>query len=165
MTMTTTPPVTVVCSSTTSLLMPVTMAPILMGHPATSGQHDVVLLPSLTLRNSGGVVGLATVLQQPPQSQMPLQACANYVMGPLQVVFSFRVEPPTIFLYVLVFVMVYALCFQVPFWMPYSPMGFNHWGLHHCNPFELTYGRHKCNLSMVIGPLQECTEWLLPPLL
>ena len=40
----------------------VTMAPSLMGLPVTSGQHDVVLPPLLTLRNSGGVVDLATVI-------------------------------------------------------------------------------------------------------
>ena len=41
-----TPPVTVVSSGPSSLL---TMAPSLMGSPATSGQHDVVLPPPLTL--------------------------------------------------------------------------------------------------------------------
>ena len=59
---TTTPPVTVVCSSTLSLLTTVTMAPSLMGLPVTSGQHDVVLPSPLTLWNSRGVVGLANVL-------------------------------------------------------------------------------------------------------
>ena len=38
---------------------------------------------------------------------MPLQVCANYTLGPLQVAFSFRVDPLTI-LYVLVSVLVYA---------------------------------------------------------
>ena len=56
-----------------------------------SGQHDVVLLPPLTLRDFGGVVGHATVLQQHPQSQMPLQVYANYTKGALQVSLSFRV--------------------------------------------------------------------------
>ena len=45
MTMTTTPLVIVVCSSTSYLLSMVTMAPSLMGLPALSGQHDVVLPP------------------------------------------------------------------------------------------------------------------------
>ena len=57
------------------------MAPSLMGLPATSGQYDVVLPPLVTLRNSGGVVGLANVPQQQPQSQMPFQAYASYAMG------------------------------------------------------------------------------------
>ena len=73
------------------------MAPSLMGLPATSVQHDVVLPPLLILRDTNGVVSLATVLQQ-QQYQMPLQAYANYVMGSLQVSFSFRVEPPTDFI-------------------------------------------------------------------
>ena len=99
---TTTPPVTIVCSSTSSLSV-VTMAPSLMGLQGTSGQYDVALPPLLTPRHSGSVVGLATVLQlqlQPP-SQLPLQAYANYAMGPPQVGFSFRVECPSfVFLYV-----------------------------------------------------------------
>ena len=79
-----------------SLLSTVTMAPCLMGLPATLGQHDVVLLPPLTPKHSRGVVVLATVLQQQPLSQMPLQAYANYAMCPLQAGFSFRVESPTV---------------------------------------------------------------------
>ena len=97
MAMTTTRPVTVVCSGSSSLLKTVTKAPSLMELPVTSGQHVEVLLQPLTPRNSGGVVGLVTVLQQQPQSQMPLQAYANYAMGPSQVGISFAVEPPTIF--------------------------------------------------------------------
>ena len=93
---TTTPPLmTVVCSSTSSLLSMVTISPSLMGPPATSGQHDVVLSPLLMPRHSGSVVGLATVPQQQPQSQMPLEAYANYAMGPPQVGFPFRVKPST----------------------------------------------------------------------
>ena len=80
-TMTTTPPLAVVCYSTLSLLSIFTMVPSLMGLPATSSQHGVFLLPPLTPRHSGGVVGLATVLQQQPPSQLPLHAYANYAMG------------------------------------------------------------------------------------
>ena len=82
---------TVVCSGTSFLLMAVTMAPFLMGLQAMLGQHDVILPPLLILRDSGGVVGLTPVTQQQPQPQMPLQAYANYAMGPPQVSFSFRV--------------------------------------------------------------------------
>ena len=56
--MTTTPVVTVVSSSMSSLISMVTMATFLMGLSTTSGQNDVVLPPWLTLRNFGGVVGL-----------------------------------------------------------------------------------------------------------
>ena len=38
-------------------------------------------------------------------------------------------------------------------------------GVHHCNPLELTCGKHIYNLVMVISPHQVCTEWLLLPLL
>ena len=94
--MTTTPLATIVCSHTSSLLSIVTIATTLMGLPATSDQHDVVLPPPLTPRHSGGVIGLATVLQQQPPSQMSFQAYGNYAMGPPQVGFSFRVKPPTV---------------------------------------------------------------------
>ena len=53
-----------------------------MGLSATSGQNDVVLLSPLILKHSRGVTGLATVLQQQPASQMPLQVNANYAMSP-----------------------------------------------------------------------------------
>ena len=97
MAMTTTSPVIVVCSGMSSLLTTATMAPFLMGLPVISGQHDVVMPPLLTLRNSGSAVGLDNVPQQQPQSKMPLQTYANYAIGPTQVGFSFRVEPTTVF--------------------------------------------------------------------
>ena len=77
--------------------MTVTMVPSLMGLPAMLDQCDVFLQLLLAVRDSEGVVGLATVLQQQPQSQMPLQAYADYAMGPPHVSFSFRVEPPGTF--------------------------------------------------------------------
>ena len=55
---TTTSPMTVVCSSMSSLLSTVTMAPYMMGLPVTSGQHDVVLPLPLTPRNSGVLLAL-----------------------------------------------------------------------------------------------------------
>ena len=70
--MTTTLLVTVVSFGTLSLLSMVTMAPSLKGLPVTSGQHDVVLPPLLTPRHSRHFVGLATVPQEQPPSQMPL---------------------------------------------------------------------------------------------
>ena len=39
--------------------------------PATLGKHDGVLLPLLTLRCPGGVIGLASVPQQQPPFLMP----------------------------------------------------------------------------------------------
>ena len=118
----TTPPVTVVSSSMSSLSL-VTMAPSLMGLPTRFGQHDVVLLSPQTQRGSGGVIGLASVLQQQPPSWMPLQACANYAMGSPQVASFFRVEPPIVLSICLMSVLVFAFYFQVPCWMPYPPLG------------------------------------------
>ena len=122
MAMTTTPPVTLVSSGMSSLSL-VTMASSLMGLFATLGQHDVVLLSHLTPRCSGGVIGLACGPQQQPPPLMPLQAYANYAMGSPQVGFFFRGEPPTI-LYIICFasVLVSAFYFQMPCWMPYSPL-------------------------------------------
>ena len=60
--------------------------------------------------------------QLPPQ--MPFQGYANYAMGPPQVGFFFRVEPLTVLYFVsLMSVLMCAFHFQVPCWMPYSPMG------------------------------------------
>ena len=109
--MTTTPPVTVVCSSTSSLLSMVTMPPCLMGLAATSGQHDVVLPPLLIPRYSESIAGLTTVPQQQPPPQMLLQANANYAMGPSQVGFFFRVEPPTVLYFM--FGVCSGVCFQL----------------------------------------------------
>ena len=65
----------------------------MIGLPGTLGQHDVVLPPLLILRDRRGDVGLATVLQHQPESQMPLQVYANYAKHPQKLSFSFRVEP------------------------------------------------------------------------
>ena len=92
--------------------------------PATLGQLDMVLPPPLTLRCSAGVISLASVPHQQPPSSVPLLAYANYAIGSPQVGFLFRVEPPTIlYIICLVSVLVSAFYFQVPCWMPYSPMG------------------------------------------
>ena len=77
------------------------MAPSLTGLSATLGQLDLVLPPPLTLRCSGGVIGLASVPQQKPPSSVPLQAYANYVMGSPQVGFFSELSlPPFCILYV-----------------------------------------------------------------
>ena len=104
---TTTTPVMVV-SSCLSSVSSVTMAPSLMGLPATLGQCEVVQPPALMLRGSGGVVGLASVPQQQPPSSMPLPVYANYAMGSPQVGFFFRVELPTV-LYIIVWCSFWCL--------------------------------------------------------
>ena len=42
--------------------------------------------------------------------------------------------------------------------------GLNHWGLHPCNPLQLTCDGHMCDLMMVISQHWVCIEWLLLPL-
>ena len=161
---TTTPPVTVVSSGMPSLSW-VTTAPSLMGLPTTLGQDGVVLLPHLIPRCSGGVIAHESVPQQQPPSSMPLQAYVNYAMYSPQVGFFLRVEPPTIlYILCLLSVLVSAFYFQVPCRMPYSTLGAQLLGFAPLQPLEFTHGRHMCNLIVVIGPYQVCTEWLLPPL-
>ena len=83
---TTTTPATVVCSGESTTTITVTVVPTPVRLTTASGQHDVVLLSPLILRDAvRGVVSLATVPQQEPQSQMPSQAYASYAMGPSQV--------------------------------------------------------------------------------
>ena len=119
---TTTPPVMVVSSGLSSVSL-VTMAPSLMGLPATLGQCEVVLPPPLMPRCPGGVIGLASVPQQQSPSLMPHLVYANYAMGSPQVSFIFRVEPPTVlYIICLVSILVSAFYFQVPSWMLYSPL-------------------------------------------
>ena len=60
--------------------------------------------------------------QQQSQSQMPSQAYGSYAIGPPKVSLSFRVDPPANFS-ILVSVMVSDFCFQVPMWLPSSPVG------------------------------------------
>ena len=123
MAMTTTPPVTVVSSGLSSVSS-VTVAPSLTGFPVSLDQHGVVQPPPLMLRGSGGVIGSASVPQQQPSSSIPLLAYATYALGSPQVGFFFRVEPSTVLYNIcLVFILVSAFYFQVPHWMPYSPMG------------------------------------------
>ena len=135
MAMTTTPLVVVVFSDLSSISS-VTMVPSLMGLPATSGQNEVVLLPPLMLRCPEGVIGLASKSQQQPPASMPLVAYANYAMSSPQVGFFFRVEPPTVlYIICLVSILVSAFYFQVPSWMPYSPMGAQPLGFAPLQPF------------------------------
>ena len=102
----------------------VTMAPFLMRLPVTSGQHDMVLPPLRSLRKSGGVVGLANVPQQQPQSQMPLRVMPimSWVIHKY-ISLSDVSLPPFWFFIDLMSVLVYAFCFQVPHWMLYSSIG------------------------------------------
>ena len=147
-----TPPVTAVCSGASSLTMTVTMALTLMGLSATLGQHDKVLPPPMTLRDTRGVSGLATVLQQQPQSKMPSQTYTNYAMGPLQVSFFFTLEPLTdLLIYVGV---CYGVCFlpsRYDSGCHIHQLGLNHWSLLHCSPLEHINCRHMCILVVVIS--------------
>ena len=121
----TTPPVTIMSSRAMPITRMIMLAPTSLGQ-ATLGQHDVVLLSQVILRDTVTGSAALTIVQhqQQPQSQMPSQAYAIYAMGPPQVSFSFRVESPTDSLcHVSWSVIVFAVCFQVPMWLPGPPMG------------------------------------------
>ena len=61
---------------------------------------------------------------------------ANYDMGPPQVGFCYKVEPPKyVYIICLVSVLVPAFCFQVPCQMLYSPMGAQLLGFVPLHPF------------------------------
>ena len=74
---TTIPPLMFLCSGSLSVSTTVMVAPATVGPPAGVGHQDLALPPLLLLRDIGGVVGLVTVLQQLPLSQLPFQAYAN----------------------------------------------------------------------------------------
>ena len=139
MAMTTTPLVTVVSCGMSSLSS-ITMAPSLMGLPAILGQCDVVLPPLLTLRCPGGIIGLASVPQQQPPSSMPLQAYANYAMGSQVGFFSEFSLPLFCILYVWCLFCCLLSTFRCHTGCHIHSLGLNHWGLHHCNPLESTWG-------------------------
>ena len=99
-------------------------------------------------------VGLATVPQQLPQSQMPFQAYANYAMGPPQLSFSFIVEPSIdLSMYIGV---CYDVCFLISGFTVDAIFiyGASTTGLASQQPFEAYQWQ----------AYQECTKWLLPPL-
>ena len=75
----TTAPVTVMYSSAFTTIG--SMTPISMGLAAALCHCDVILPPPVIPRDNKGVIGLTTVLQQQPLSQMTSKAYANYAMG------------------------------------------------------------------------------------
>ena len=115
---TTTPPMTVLCSSTSSLLSTVTMAPSLMGLPVTSGQHDLVLPPPLTLRS------LDVLLASPLYCSSNLSHRCLFRLMPIMHGsstgrFLFQSCAFHSILFVCCLFLLYVFCFQMPCWMLY----------------------------------------------
>ena len=135
---TTTSPVTVVCSGASLITKMDMLAPTSVGQ-ITLDQQDVVLPPQFILRDTvRGFVGLMHVPQKQTQSQMPSEAYANYSMGPPLLSFSFRFQPPTdSYVMCLVSGMVFVFCFQVPKWLPCTPMGPQPLGFVTLQPFRV----------------------------
>ena len=97
----------------------------------------------LALNKQTSYILVLCVLHQQPQSHMPSQAFANCAMVSPQVSFCFRVEPPSdSCVMCLVFVVVFVFCFQVPMWLPCSPVGLNYLGLQHSNTFGLPWEQY-----------------------
>ena len=78
------------CAAVLNLTLQLLPWPNLAGATSDIGQYDIILPPLLMQRHTRGVDGLATVLQQQPQSQMPPCVFANYAMGLPWVSFHFR---------------------------------------------------------------------------
>ena len=116
--------------------------------------------------NEGSAGPTTMPQQQQPLCCMPSQAYANCAMGYPLVSFTFRVESSKDFLcHVLVSVMVFAFCFQIPMSLPCSPLGgLNHWSVQHCNPLEYTLSRQLWPPDDCLWPIPGCTEWLHLPL-
>ena len=162
---TTTPPMTFLYSSSSSLLTTVTMALSLMGFPAMSGQHYVVptTADARALWRCCWPCHCATAATSVSDTSSGLcQLCHGSSTGK----FLFQSWASHCF---------FKKC-KCLFWCMPSVfrcivrchihlLGLNCWGLHHHNLLELTQGRHMCNLVMVIGPHWECSEGLLPLLL
>ena len=156
---TTTPQVTVVSSSMSSLSF-MTMAPSLMGLPTMLSQHDVAVAtpdtmmlwqcswPCLCATASTSILDASSGL---------CQLCHGFSPGR----FLFQSWASHHFVYYR-----FGVCstFRCQTGCHIHPWGLNCWGLQHCIPLEFTHGRHMCNLVMVISLHQVCTEWLLPPL-
>ena len=143
-------PVTGVCSGASLITMTIVMASTSVGQ-STSGQHDVVLLPQLILRDTmKGSVGITPMLQQQQsQSQMPSQAYADRAMGPLQVGFLFQSLAFHQFI-CHVLVSCYGVCFLLSgthVTAMFTERS-SHWSLQHCISLEYTLGRHMCLLVM-----------------
>ena len=81
-------------------------------------------------------------------------------------VFSFIVEPPSDS-YAICWCLLWCLVsvMRFPCGCPVHYLGLYHWDLQHYNHLDSTLGGHMCLLVMVCSPCQECTEWLLLPLL
>ena len=109
------------------------------------------------------VVGLVTVSQQQPQSQMPSQAYDSYVTGP-QWVFFFRVGSPTDFL-MMVSVIVFAIAFRFQYGHHVHQWGAHSLGFSQQEPFGVYPWQTYVTPVLVYCPHQECTKHLLSPLL
>ena len=152
---TTTLPLMVVCSGASSITVTVTMSGALV-------QHDVVLPTLLLPRDTRGVVGLATVLQQLPQSQMPFQAFANYAMGHPQV-FLFQSWASHWFVYIFCYLLWHMLSiFRFQCGCHFTYGGSTIW---FCVTGALQSIPMAAYLHSGDGPCQKCVEWPLPSLL
>ena len=131
---TTTLPVTVVCSIASPIAMTVTMDPTSVGLPIM-GQHDLVLHHSWSWEIQWGVLLASPLWHSNNNLSSTCQLCHRSSTG--KFLFQSWVSHQFI-----CYMLVSVFCFQVPIWLPNSPMGFNHWGMHHYNPFEYTLARH-----------------------
>ena len=87
------------------------------------------------------------------QTSCCTQACyANVAMDSSLVCFSFRVEPPSTIL-ILVLCCLLSLLGS-DFITIYTKGRLNYLGFHHCKPLEHTNSRHICLFMLLLGPCQ-----------
>ena len=148
------------CPPVHHLLSTGTNAPYLMGLSAIPGQHAVVLPPLLTVSHSGGVLGLAIVPKQQPPSHMPLQAYAKYGMGPPRVGFPFRVEHPTVLVFIcLVSILLSGAMLDAVFIYGAQPLGFaplQPFGPHPWQAYVQPSNGHQPKIGMQSGCSLHC---------
>ena len=94
------------------------------GTQITLGQHDVVLLPLFIPGDTvGSSAGLTTMPQQQLQCQIPSQTYANYALVLPRYISLSELSLPRIS-YVMCWCLLWCcFLFQVPMWLPCSPMG------------------------------------------
>ena len=122
---------TVVCTDESTTTMTVTIATTSVRLVAPLSQHDMVLQPTPTPRDTMKNIILPLWYSSTsfPDASLGLcQVCHGSFSGGF---FFFNIEPPTSFFMLVFFTvfafMVFAVCFQVSMWPPFSQVGLIHW--------------------------------------
>ena len=162
-TTTTTPPVTVLCSRASFRNMNYDGCNLCVPNNIRSTWCG--LATQLILRGTmRGYVGCTTMPQQqqlpvPDASSDTFQPCHGSSTGEC---FLWELSLPLILISCVC--VSYGVCFQVPIWLPFLPVGSQPWRLqHHHDPLVYSLGKHIWLLVMVCGLCWEFTKWPATP--